>query len=221
MVGIILLISLPKSAFAFPVHPLPFSAFSHLCPRIPTAVTCDKLLLVQVRMSPVQVANKILRRKIHSLLVRSLRYANRAVFRIGISIRRFSRTTRIAIQRRFVRSICCKARIEANAISHDLSLRFPSARVETVLQFATSDRQILSPITNTINLVMDQSGLKLVFNGCLEIENREQRVLRSDASDAIVDNNGRHERVDVSRAEKFKACVNWDTGKINYQRLLL
>jgi len=153
-----------------------------------------------------------------------------------MSTRSISETLRVSLQRRIVVSICCREKIQSNMIRHDLSLKYPSARIERkahlVDRSGNPKRQglrarddALEPSDIVDFIVFDHDKPKLVFEGCYEAEKKlsspKSQAPVDDRQYVVINDGNEQRRVDVTYAEKFQACVKFDTGQVTYRQLTM
>jgi hypothetical protein len=116
-------------------------------------------------------------------------------------------------------------------IAEDLPYRFPEARIVRRVQLvegryesSLGARRTASDNTSAGNLVdfliLSHGGPKLIFESCIESESRQSSEKGGNKVQYAIlnDESGSH-HVDVTRAEKFQACLKIETGEVSYRRM--
>ena len=190
---------------------------------------CQPILRVQFQRTVVRAEVRAIRLRVRSGIGIVLRKATTSIRMLGGALRSAAEGARMVVARRLVASICCRLKIQSNLIYRDLSEKFPSAVIKQNVQledqfghpkhFAPSNGVDL---TTVVDLIVDHSSLKLVFEDCHEMEqtttSRPSR--QSEQSEYVFAKDGEQEtRIEVQRTQKLQACLKFDTGEITYRNI--
>jgi hypothetical protein len=190
---------------------------------------CQPILIVQFQRTVVRAEVRAIRLRAKSGIGIIIRKVTTSIRLLGGSLRSAAEGARMVVARRLVASICCRLKIQSNLIYRDLSEKFPSATIKQNVQlkdqfghpkhFASSNGVDSTAI---VDLIVDHSSLKLVFEDCHEIEQtttiRPSR--QSEQSEYVFATDGEQEtRIEVKKTQKLQACLKFDTGEITYRNI--
>jgi hypothetical protein len=190
---------------------------------------CQPILRVQFQRTVVRAEVRAIRLRIRSGIGIILRKVTASIRLLGGSLRSAAEGARMVVARRLVASICCRLKIQSNLIYRDLSKKFPSATIKQDVQLNdqfghpkhfTSSNGVDS--TAIVDLIVDHSSLKIVFEDCHEIV--QTTTIRpggqSEQSEYVFAKDGEQEtRIEVQKTQKLQACLKLDTGEITYRNI--